>query len=133
MGLFSRIGQKFRSGVRMGQKFLKTAGSIGQKVASGFDSAYNAASGFPIIGHAIKSNPLVQGLRGVVGGVGTLGKMASGAADIIEKGTYTAKTAHALHGAGKQMLGQAKKVGREGSHLFNKGNHESNQGHTHHG
>jgi len=130
---FNRLGQKFRKGIGLGQKFLKSAGSMGQKLASGFESAYNAASGFPIVGHAIKSSPLIQGLRGVVGGVGTLGKIASTAGQVLEKGSYDQKTAHKLYDTGKKFAAQAKTTGKEATHLFNKGDKHTNSGLTHHG
>ncbi len=130
---FNRLGQKFRKGIGLGQKFLKSAGSMGQKLASGFETAYNAASGFPIVGHAIKSSPLVQGLRGVVGGVGALGKIASTAGQVIEKGTYDNKTASKLYDQGKAFASQAKKTKGEAAHLFNRGDRETNSGLTHHG
>lgn len=133
MGFFSRIGQKFRSGVRIGQKFLGNVGRVGTKVASAVEGAYNAASGFPIIGHALKSNPLVQGLRGVVGGVGAMAKLATGASQVLEKGTYDKKTAKDLYSKGSDFVKQAKSTGGDAAHLFNKGNKETNQGHTHHG
>lgn len=130
---FNKLGQKFRRGIGLGQKFLKSAGALGQKVSSGFESAYNAASGFPIVGHAIKSSPLVQGLRGVVSGVGALGKIASTAGKVLEKGSYDNKTAGKLYEQGKAFASQAKETGGQATHLFNKGDKHTNSGLTHHG
>ena len=130
---FNKLGQKFRKGIGLGQKFLKSAGAAGQKFASGFESAYNAASGFPIVGHAIKSSPLVQGLRGVVGGIGALGKISSKAGQVIEKGSYDNETAQKLYKLGKSGVSKAKEIKGGATHLFNKGDKETNMGHTHHG
>lgn len=130
---FNKLGQKFRAGIGLGRKFLGTVGRLGQKVASGFESAYNVASGFPIVGHAIKSSPLVQGLRGVVSGVGEVAKIATSIGDVVEKGGYDARTAHDVYGRVKRGVRVGRHVRSEASHLFNRGDHETNQGHTSHG
>jgi hypothetical protein len=44
------------------------------------------ATGLPIVGHAIGQSPLVQGLRGVVGGLGNVSQAITAGGDVLEKG-----------------------------------------------
>ena len=85
-GSLLRIGSKLLGGMRIGSKFIKGAGRLGTKVAAAGNKAINMATGLPIVGHAIGASPIVQGLRGVVGGLENVSQATTAAGDVLEKG-----------------------------------------------
>ena len=126
------LGGKLLGGMRIGSKFLGKAGRLGTKLASGANRAFDVASGMPIVGHAIGSSPLMQGMRGVVGGLGQVSKTATAAGDVLEKGAAgtqsAADTYRRLKGLGKSARGsarytqgQARKTRDEGRSLYHRG------------
>jgi hypothetical protein len=150
-GALLRIGSKLLGGMRIGSKFLGKAGRIGTKVVGGVNKAFNVASGLPIVGHAIGASPLMQGLRGVVGGLDRVAKATTAAGDVLEKGTSgaasIADTARGLaeqgrraRGAGRtirhsgrQLPGQARSAARGArASMFNQGDRDTDLGTTRH-
>jgi len=85
-GSLLRLGGKLLGGMRIGSKFVSRAGKLGTKVAAAGTKAINMATGLPIVGHAIGQSPIVQGLRGVVGGLENVSKATTAAGDVLEKG-----------------------------------------------
>ena len=85
-GSLLKIGSKLLGGMRIGSKFVSRAGKLGTKVAAAGTKAINMATGLPIVGHAIGQSPIVQGLRGVVGGLENVSQATTAAGDVLEKG-----------------------------------------------
>ena len=130
-GALMKLGSKIVGGMRIGSKFLGKAGRLGTKVAQGASKAFDIASGIPIVGHAIGASPIMQGLRGVVGGLGQVSAATTAAGDILEKGASgtqsAADTARRLAGTAKQARGavrytqgQARRTGEEGRSLYSR-------------
>ena len=109
-----KLGGKLLGGMRVGSKFLGKAGRIGTKVVSGANKAFDVASGLPIVGHAIGSSPIMQGMRGVVGGMDRVAKATTAAGDVLEKGARggqsIADTARGLSREGRRARGAAKTI-----------------------
>lgn len=85
-GSLLKLGGKLLGGMRLGSKFIGNAGRLGTKVVQGANKAINMATGLPIVGHAIGQSNIVQGLRGVVGGLGSVADATTAAGDVLEKG-----------------------------------------------
>ena len=135
-GALMKIGGKLLGGMRIGSKFLGKAGKIGQKVVSGANRAFDVASGLPIVGHAIGSSPIMQGMRGVVSGMDRVSKMPTAAGDVLEQGasgaSSLADTGRRLHGMAKSARGdlryaqgQARRTRDEGRSLYHRGRHQA--------
>ena len=109
-----KIGGKLLGGARLGSKFLGRAGRIGTKIVSGANKAFNVASGLPIVGHAIGSSPILQGMRGVVGGLDRVAKATTAAGDVLEKGASGAAsigdTYRGLREQGRRARGAGKTI-----------------------
>lgn len=157
-GSLLRLGGKLLGGLKIGSKFLGNAGRIGTKVVSGANRAFNVASGLPIVGHAIGNSPIMQGMRGVVGGMDRVAKATTAAGDVLEKGasggagiadTYRglAEQGRRARGAGRtirhsgrQLPGQARQLasqgrqlaGRARSSMFHQGGRDTDLGTTRH-
>ena len=131
-GSLLKIGSKLLGGMRIGSKFLGKAGKLGTKVAAGANRAFNVASGLPIVGHAIGQSPIMQGMRGVVGGLDRVSKMSTAAGDVLERGASgtqsMADTGRRLHGMAKSARGevryaqgQARRTRDAGRSLYHRG------------
>jgi hypothetical protein len=99
------LGGKLLGGLRIGSKFLGKAGRLGQKFAGGATRAFDAAAGLPIVGHAIGQSPLMQGMRGVVGGMQGVAKNVSAAGDVLEKGLSGQQS---IADTGRRLAGHAR-------------------------
>ena len=147
-GSILKLGGKLLGGMRLGGKFVGRAGRLGSKVAQGATKAINMATGLPIVGHAIGQSPIVQGLRGVVGGLENVSQATTAAGDVLEKGAQalgaggggasgpalagafmSGKKAYGDFQAGRKQMRQAKKSTKIGymmekaklKSLFNRG------------
>ncbi len=125
-GSLLKIGGKLLGGMRLGSKFVKGAGSLGTKVAQGATRAINMASGLPIVGHAIGSSPMVQGLRGVVGGLENVSKATTAAGDVLEKGASALGAGGG--GASGPALAAAAMAGKKAYQDFQGGRKQMRQG-----
>jgi len=91
MGLFDVIGSAMKSVQHVGSKFLHGVGNIGSKVANIGQNILNFAGGLPFIGGAIKASPLYGLAQTVTSGIKAGSKLATGAGDILERGTRPSK------------------------------------------
>jgi hypothetical protein len=132
-GSLLRLGSKILGGMGIGGKMLSKGASLGRKYSGMANKAFDVVQGLPIVGHAIGSNPIFQGARGVVGGLGKVSDIASAAGDVLEKGSRgganignAMNTGRALHGIGRNAY-------RNRANMFNRGSRDTNLGTTQHG
>ena len=114
MGFINRIGRKLSSIGRVGGKALSSFGRVGQKIAGGARTVMDTVERIPLLGDAVKTNKVYQGMRGVVAGVEKVAKVASKAGQILEatpgnlQGVY--QTAGKLKGLGRAGRGKSNDI-----------------------
>lgn len=85
MGVLRRLGQRVASGMRLGGRVLTSFGRVGTRVADYVGKGIDTVGSIPLVGGAVVGSAPVQGLRGLVSGVATVSKGASGVGQILEK------------------------------------------------
>jgi len=126
-GSILKLGSKLLGGMRMGSKFIRGAGKLGTKVAAAGTKAINMATGLPIVGHAIGQSPIVQGMRGVVGGLENVSQAVTAGGDVLEKGIKAVGGPGGVAASGPALAG-AFMEGKEALGRFKKGRKEMKQG-----
>lgn len=132
-GSILKLGSKLLGGMGVGSKFLKRAGGLGRKYGAMANKAFDVAQGLPIVGHAIGNNPIFQGARGIVGGLGKVSDLSTAAGDVLEKGSRGgANIANAMR-TGKSLGKLGRDAYRGRASMFSRGARDTNLGTTHHG
>ena len=85
MRALRRLGQRVAAGMRLGGRVLTSFGRAGTRVADFVGKGIDTVGSIPLIGGALVGSAPVQGLRGIVGGVATVSRGASGVGQILEK------------------------------------------------
>lgn len=132
-GSLLRLGSKLIGGMGVGSKFLKRAGGFGRKYGAMANKAFDVVQGLPIVGHAIGSNPIFQGARGVVGGLGKVSDLANAAGDVLEKGSQGGQNIGNFVGTAKKLGKLGRDAHRGRATMFSRGARDTNLGTTHHG
>lgn len=132
-GSLLKLGGKLLGGMGIGSKFLKRAGGLGRKYGSMANKAFDVAQGLPIVGHAIGSNPLFQGARGIVGGLGKVSDLSTAAGDVLEKGSRGGANIGNAMRTGKSLAKLGRDAYRGRASMFSRGGRVDNMGTTQHG
>lgn len=97
------------------------------------NKAFDVAQGLPIVGHAIGSNPLFQGARGIVGGLGKVSDLSTAAGDVLEKGSRGGANIGNAMRTGKSLAKLGRDAYRGRASMFSRGGRVDNMGTTQHG